>query len=307
MKLPPRRPRKLLCPVCKFPFAAKKRGPIPETCGRRCALALALHRAYRRGASPVAAGSMLSAAAVTGRADCQQETCEIPTQACGPVSRLFLTFCPGSVAICVLACAASVGQDAEIALLSGLWTKVFRSRHGTIRQPAVRRALTMPWPPNNPSACTEIATEPLCSNKCETLVARPAEFGHFWHFPRPPPMLGVIATCELDILKLTAASLRHSRSYRQFLNLTAMTKPLILLSLASHSKRQHDNGAMRCIECDAADVSERLERTTQGYRRFRCRACGKQFNERSGGILNRAQYPSDVIALVIFFGGFATS
>ena len=39
----------------------------------------------------------------------------------------------------------------------------------------------------------------------------------------------------------------------------------------------------------------------RGYRRFRCRACGKQFNERSGGILNRAQYPSDVIALVVFW------
>ena len=62
-----------------------------------------------------------------------------------------------------------------------------------------------------------------------------------------------------------------------------------------------ENGAMRCIECYAADVSERHERTTRGYRRFRCRACGKQFNERSGGILNRAQYPSDVIALVIFW------
>jgi putative transposase len=58
---------------------------------------------------------------------------------------------------------------------------------------------------------------------------------------------------------------------------------------------------MRCIECDAADVSERRERTTRGYRRFRCHACDKQFNERSGGILNRAQYPSDVIALVIFW------
>ncbi len=62
-----------------------------------------------------------------------------------------------------------------------------------------------------------------------------------------------------------------------------------------------ENGVMRCIECDAADVSERRERTTQGYRRFRCRACGRQFNERSGGILNRAHYPSDVIALVIFW------
>jgi putative transposase len=58
---------------------------------------------------------------------------------------------------------------------------------------------------------------------------------------------------------------------------------------------------MRCIECDAEEVSERPERTAQGYRRFRCRVCGKQFNERSGGILNRAQYPSDVIALVVFW------
>jgi hypothetical protein len=32
------------------------------------------------------------------------------------------------------------------------------------------------------------------------------------------------------------------------------------------------------------------ERTTQGYRRFRCRACGKQFNERSESLLNRTQY-----------------
>jgi transposase-like protein len=58
---------------------------------------------------------------------------------------------------------------------------------------------------------------------------------------------------------------------------------------------------MQFIECDAAEVSERPERTARGYRRFRCCACGKQFNERSGGILNRAQYPSDVIALVVFW------
>ena len=41
--------------------------------------------------------------------------------------------------------------------------------------------------------------------------------------------------------------------------------------------------------------------TAQGYRRFRCRDCGKQFNERTGGVLNRTQYPSDVIALVVFW------
>ena len=55
---------------------------------------------------------------------------------------------------------------------------------------------------------------------------------------------------------------------------------------------------MRCVECDASDVSER---TAQSDQCFRCRACGRQFNERSGGILNRAQYPSDVTALVVFW------
>ena len=56
---------------------------------------------------------------------------------------------------------------------------------------------------------------------------------------------------------------------------------------------------MQCIGCGSTAVSERNERTTQGYRRFRCRACGKQFNERSESLLNRTQHPSDVIALVV--------
>jgi putative transposase len=58
---------------------------------------------------------------------------------------------------------------------------------------------------------------------------------------------------------------------------------------------------MRCMGCGSTAVSERPDRTTQGYRRFRCRACTKQFNERSGGSLNRTQYPSDVIALVVLW------
>ena len=56
-----------------------------------------------------------------------------------------------------------------------------------------------------------------------------------------------------------------------------------------------------CSVCGSAAISERPERTTQGYRRYRCGTCGKQFNERSVGVLNRAQYPSDVIALVVFW------
>jgi transposase-like protein len=58
---------------------------------------------------------------------------------------------------------------------------------------------------------------------------------------------------------------------------------------------------MGCIGCGSAAVSERSERTAQGYRRFRCRTCGKQFNEQSAGTLNRIQYRSDVIALVVLW------
>src|ERR687894_1758993 len=58
---------------------------------------------------------------------------------------------------------------------------------------------------------------------------------------------------------------------------------------------------MRCLECGSEAVTERAERTAQGYCRFRCRACAKQFNERSGTLLNRTQYPSDVIALVVLW------
>ncbi len=57
---------------------------------------------------------------------------------------------------------------------------------------------------------------------------------------------------------------------------------------------------MHCICCGSAVVMARPEVTAQGYRRFRCRVCGKQFNERSGGVLNRTSLPSDIIAFVVF-------
>jgi len=58
---------------------------------------------------------------------------------------------------------------------------------------------------------------------------------------------------------------------------------------------------MRCVGCGSAAVPERSERAAHGYRRFRCGACGKQFKERSAGSLNRTQYPSDVIVLVVLW------
>src|ERR687895_632655 len=58
---------------------------------------------------------------------------------------------------------------------------------------------------------------------------------------------------------------------------------------------------MDCVCCGSAAVTERPERTVRGYRRFRCRDCGKQSNERSGGRLNHTHFPSDVIALVVLW------
>src|SRR5215213_6160635 len=58
---------------------------------------------------------------------------------------------------------------------------------------------------------------------------------------------------------------------------------------------------MDCVRCGSAAVTERPERTARGYRRFRCRDCGKQYNGRSGGPLYHTQYPSDVIALAVLW------
>ena len=57
---------------------------------------------------------------------------------------------------------------------------------------------------------------------------------------------------------------------------------------------------MNCVCCGSEAVTERPEVTAQGYRRFRCRGCGRQFNERTGGVLNRTSLPSDIIAFVVF-------
>ncbi len=47
-------------------------------------------------------------------------------------------------------------------------------------------------------------------------------------------------------------------------------------------------------------MTVRPEVTARSYRRFRCRTCGRQFNERSDGVLNRTCRPSDIIAFVVF-------
>jgi hypothetical protein len=52
---------------------------------------------------------------------------------------------------------------------------------------------------------------------------------------------------------------------------------------------------------DSADTTERRKRTALGYRRFRCRACKREFNERTGTSFNHLQYPTDVVCLVVLW------
>src|SRR3954454_17534409 len=58
---------------------------------------------------------------------------------------------------------------------------------------------------------------------------------------------------------------------------------------------------MPCPHCCSTRTTERSDRTTHGYRRFRCRGCGRGFNERTGSVLNRFQLPTDVVFLIVLW------
>jgi putative transposase len=58
---------------------------------------------------------------------------------------------------------------------------------------------------------------------------------------------------------------------------------------------------MDCPHCHSSSTTEREGRTVQGFRRFRCRDCGRRFNERTGTALNRVQVPTDIVFLVVFW------
>ena len=58
---------------------------------------------------------------------------------------------------------------------------------------------------------------------------------------------------------------------------------------------------MTCPHCESTATTERSDRTELGYHRFRCRDCGRVFNERTGTPFNRLQYPTDVVCLVVLW------
>jgi putative transposase len=54
-----------------------------------------------------------------------------------------------------------------------------------------------------------------------------------------------------------------------------------------------------CPHCAQLGTAESPRRTTLGYRAFRCRACRRGFNERTGTPCNHLQYPTDSVLLVV--------
>ncbi len=56
---------------------------------------------------------------------------------------------------------------------------------------------------------------------------------------------------------------------------------------------------MLCPHCGATTTTEQTDHTVLGYRRFRCQACKRLFNERTGTPFNFLEYPTDIVLLVI--------
>jgi len=54
---------------------------------------------------------------------------------------------------------------------------------------------------------------------------------------------------------------------------------------------------MLCPHCGAATTTEQPKRTALGYRKFRCQACTRLFNERTGTPFNFLEYPTDIVLL----------
>jgi transposase-like protein len=58
---------------------------------------------------------------------------------------------------------------------------------------------------------------------------------------------------------------------------------------------------MNCLHCTSAAIKERTQKTTLGYRTFRCSDCKHTFNERTGTPFNLLEYPTDIILLVVLW------
>ena len=58
---------------------------------------------------------------------------------------------------------------------------------------------------------------------------------------------------------------------------------------------------MPCPHCQSPRTQERIKKTSLGYRTFRCAACTRRCNERSGTPFNDLSVPTDIVFLVVLW------
>src|SRR5258707_2706055 len=58
---------------------------------------------------------------------------------------------------------------------------------------------------------------------------------------------------------------------------------------------------MHCPHCASTATKEQANKTSLGYRTFRCSACKRAFNERTGTPFNFLEYPTDIVLLVVLW------
>src|SRR5258708_8465012 len=58
---------------------------------------------------------------------------------------------------------------------------------------------------------------------------------------------------------------------------------------------------MTCPHCASSVTKEQKKKTLLGYRMFRCSACQRIFNERTGTPFNYLEYPTDIVLLVVLW------
>ena len=58
---------------------------------------------------------------------------------------------------------------------------------------------------------------------------------------------------------------------------------------------------IHCPHCASVTTKEQSQKTTLGYRTFRCSACKRLVNERTGTPFNFLEYPTDIVLLVVLW------
>jgi putative transposase len=58
---------------------------------------------------------------------------------------------------------------------------------------------------------------------------------------------------------------------------------------------------MNCPHCTSPTTAQLSRKTSLGYKVFRCSACRRTFNERTGTPFNFLEFPTDIVLLVVLW------